>query len=222
MLFMLVCILCRVHICLSQLLRDILCVNTPHVAVFFCGLPLQSLCCFVHLRRNSYACKVLYVIYVCQCYVSGAHRSISALVWFQHKTRRCILLCVLQFFCNFSTCSSLHYLCLSVPLFCVAGIFISDVWHNNTPHVDLFCLLAFITLTLLVGRQEGHLVCKDLCDEVSVWLSVWSEVQIVCIWSSWCHCHPETPSSLASFRTRFAFLVPAYPGCPGKEVVRRL
>ena len=28
-----------------------------------------------------------------------------------------------------------------------------------------------------------------------VWLSVWSEVQIVCIWSSWCHCHPETPSS---------------------------
>ena len=23
-----------------------------------------------------------------------------------------------------------------------------------------------------------------------VWLSVWSEVQVVCIWSSWCHCHP--------------------------------
>ena len=34
-----------------------------------------------------------------------------------------------------------------------------------------------------------------------VWLSVWSEVQIVCMWSSWCHCHPKTPSSLASFKS---------------------
>ena len=24
-----------------------------------------------------------------------------------------------------------------------------------------------------------------------MWLSVWSEVQIVCIWSSWCHCIPK-------------------------------
>jgi len=23
-----------------------------------------------------------------------------------------------------------------------------------------------------------------------VWLSVWSEVQMICIWSSWCYCHP--------------------------------
>ena len=23
-----------------------------------------------------------------------------------------------------------------------------------------------------------------------------------CIWSSWCHCHPKTPSSLASFKSR--------------------
>jgi len=37
---------------------------------------------------------------------------------------------------------------------------------------------------------------------VLAWLSVWSEVQIVCIWSSWCHCHPKTPSSLASFKSR--------------------
>ena len=27
-------------------------------------------------------------------------------------------------------------------------------------------------------------------------------VQIVCIWSSCCHCHPKTPSSLASFKSR--------------------
>jgi len=39
-------------------------------------------------------------------------------------------------------------------------------------------------LTLLVGRQEEHLACKKLNDEVLVWLPAWSEVQIVCIWSS--------------------------------------
>jgi len=43
---------------------------------------------------------------------------------------------------------------------------------------------AFSALTLLVGRQEEHSACKKLSDEVLVWLSVWSEVQIVCMWSS--------------------------------------
>ena len=36
--------------------------------------------------------------------------------------------------------------------------------------------------------------------------------------------HPKTASSLASFKystqTGFTFLVPAYPGCPGKQVVK--
>ena len=33
------------------------------------------------------------------------------------------------------------------------------------------------------------------------WSSVYSEVQ-TCIWPSWCHCHPKTPPSLASFKSR--------------------
>jgi len=37
--------------------------------------------------------------------------------------------------------------------------------------------IAFSALTLLVRRQEGHLACKKLSDEVLAWLSVWSEVQ---------------------------------------------
>ena len=43
---------------------------------------------------------------------------------------------------------------------------------------------AFSALTLLVGHQEEHLACKKLSDEVLVWLSVWSEEQVVCMWSS--------------------------------------
>ena len=46
---------------------------------------------------------------------------------------------------------------------------------------------------------------KKLVDELLVWLSVWVEVQMVCIWSSWC---TATPSSLASLKSRIgsAFL----------------
>jgi len=39
-------------------------------------------------------------------------------------------------------------------------------------------------LMLLVGRQEEHPACEKLSDEVLVWLSVWSKVEMICIWSS--------------------------------------
>ena len=58
-----------------------------------------------------------------------------------------------------------------------------------------FCNCA---LTLLVGRQEGHLACKKLSGGVLAWLFVWSEVH-TCIWPSWCHCHSL---SLASVKSR--------------------
>jgi len=60
--------------------------------------------------------------------------------------------------------------------------------------------IAFSALTQLVGRQEEHPVCKKLSDEVLARLSVWSEMQMIRIWSSWCHCH--IPSSLASLKSR--------------------
>jgi len=51
---------------------------------------------------------------------------------------------------------------------------------------------------LLVGCQEGHPAHKKLSDEVLVWSSVWSKVQMICIRSSWCHCHPSSLASLIS------------------------
>jgi len=60
--------------------------------------------------------------------------------------------------------------------------------------------LPSVPLTLLVGRQEEHLACKKMSDEVLAWLSAWSEVQMICI------CGPAhatvTPSSLALLKTR--------------------
>ena len=35
-----------------------------------------------------------------------------------------------------------------------------------------------------VRRLEEHMACKKFTDEVLVWLSVWSEVQMVRMWSA--------------------------------------
>jgi len=73
----------------------------------------------------------------------------------------------------------------------------------------------------LDGRQEEHLACKKLSGDMLAWLSVWSEVQMICIWSScsWCHCHPII-SCCIKIQTGLTFLVPTYPGCPGKEAIK--
>ena len=52
---------------------------------------------------------------------------------------------------------------------------------------------------LLVGQQEEQPAYKKLSDEVLAWLSVWSEVQMTCIWSRWCHCHLIISASVTSF-----------------------
>ena len=74
---------------------------------------------------------------------------------------------------------------------------------------------AFNALMLLVGRQEGHLACKNWVVGL-VWLSVWSEVQ-TCIWPSWCHCHSL---SLASVKSRLVLPL-WYLGSPGQRAVKR-
>jgi len=43
------------------------------------------------------------------------------------------------------------------------------------------CVIAFSGLTLLVECQEEHPACKKLSDKVLAWLSVWSEVQVICL-----------------------------------------
>jgi len=41
-----------------------------------------------------------------------------------------------------------------------------------------------------LGIMKSIRRVKNSNDEVLVWLSVWSEVQMICIWFSWCHFHP--------------------------------
>jgi len=49
---------------------------------------------------------------------------------------------------------------------------------------SLCSFIAFSALTLMAGHQEEHPACEKLSDKVLAWLSVWSEVQMICIWSS--------------------------------------
>jgi len=74
-------------------------------------------------------------------------------------------------------------------------------------------LVTFSALTLLVGRQDEHLACKKLSDEVLALLSVWSDganclhmVQLM----------PLPPCHLL-VQNGLTFLVPAYPGCLEKS-----
>ena len=51
-----------------------------------------------------------------------------------------------------------------------------------------------------LGVRKSNRSVKKLSDEVLVWLSVWSEVQIDCMQSSWCHC---LPILLLHYSTKF-------------------
>jgi len=49
----------------------------------------------------------------------------------------------------------------------------------------------------------------------------WSKAQMICIWSRWCHCCTMI-SCFIKIQIGLTFLVPAYPGCPGKEAAKWL
>ena len=83
-------------------------------------------------------------------------------------------------------------------------------WESNESIP--YCLQRFD----MVGHQEEHPTCKRLRDEVLAWLPVWSKVQIIYIWSSWCHSHPVI-SCFNKTEIGLTFLVPAYPGVLEKK-----
>ena len=75
--------------------------------------------------------------------------------------------------------------------------------HHYYFHVNVFWGV-FSALTVLVGCHKEHPACKKPRVEVLVWLSVYSKVQMICKWSSLCHCHP-TISCFIKIHTNFNF-----------------
>jgi len=108
----------------------------------------------------------------------------------------------------------------NIELLCVMSVsqcsYISISLTVQSCLVHLFP--AFSALTLLVGHQKEHPACKKLSDEVLVSLSVWSEVQMTCVWSSWCYCQPII-SCFIKTQIGLTVLVLAYASSPGKEAI---
>jgi len=86
----------------------------------------------------------------------------------------------------------------------------------NEPYLSY---IAFSALTLFVGREEEHPACTKLSDEVLTWLSVWSEVQMICMRSIGFQCRLII-SCFVKIQIGSTFMVLAYPGCHGKEAVK--
>ena len=63
---------------------------------------------------------------------------------------------------------------------------------SNGVYFDLLWIRALTPL--LVWRQEEHPACEKLSDEMLVWLSVWSEVQFVCIYGPSDAIAPQNPT----------------------------
>ena len=83
-----------------------------------------------------------------------------------------------------------------------------------------FALNPFSALTLLVGLQEGHPACKK-----TEW---WGAGVVICLERD-ADMHmaqlmplPLTVSCFSKIQIGFTFLVPAYPGSPGKRTIKRV
>jgi len=84
----------------------------------------------------------------------------------------------------------------------------------------LLVLFAFSALTLLVGRQEEHPACKK-----TEW---WDAGVVICL-EQGADLHmaqlmplPLTVSCCNKIQIGITFLVPAYPGSPGKRAVKQV
>ena len=81
-------------------------------------------------------------------------------------------------------------------------------------------IIAFSALTLLVGRQEGHPACKK-----TEW---WGAGVVICLErDADLHMAQLMPLSLTvscfnNIQIGFTFLVPAHPGGPGQNAVKRV
>ena len=69
-----------------------------------------------------------------------------------------------------------------------------------------------------LGGRKGIRPLKKLSGGMLAWLSVWSEVQTHMVQLMPL---PLTVSCFSEIQIGFTFLVPAYPGSPGKRVVKR-
>ena len=83
---------------------------------------------------------------------------------------------------------------------------------------EYVCLLPSVLWHCWLGIRKSIRPIENWV--MGYWHSYWSSVvQMICIWSSWCHCHP---SSLPSVKSRMVYLSGAgLPRLSWKKAVKR-
>jgi len=93
----------------------------------------------------------------------------------------------------FALCSALHKPQQSAVLYCIHSIsfiilFICEIiTYNNNFVIMLVTVLPSVLWHCWLSIRKS---IRPVKNSVMRRLSVWSKVQIICIWSSWCQCHP--------------------------------
>jgi len=95
----------------------------------------------------------------------------------------------------------------------------STSYSQPYPRITKYHGFAISALTLLVGRQEGHPACKKLSGGVLAWLCLeqGADLRMAQLIPQ-----PLTVSVFSKIQIGFTFMVPAYPGSPGKRAVERM
>jgi len=93
---------------------------------------------------------------------------------------------------------------------------LARIYSNNLQ------LITRLSLTTALRLNYNLAQCATMSDEVLAWwLSVCSEVQMICIWPTWCRCHPIV-SCCIKIQIGVTFLMPANPSCPGKHAIKQV
>jgi len=98
----------------------------------------------------------------------------------------------------------------------------SAFWYGCTFVPVVIIEIAFSALTLWLGVRKSIWPVKiEWCgDDVVICLEWGADCLRMVQLMPLPVCHPRTPSSLVSFKSRLVLPVPAYTGCPGKEAIK--
>ena len=104
-------------------------------------------------------------------------------------TYNCVTFCPLHFCCWF-----ILYLTMLITVYI-------DFWYHCTAIV---LIIPSVLWHCWSGIRKSVRPVKN--GVMRCWCGHLSGVHIVCIWSSWCHCHPETLSSLVCLNPDWFYL----------------
>ena len=115
--------------------------------------------------------------------------------------------------CTFFQSHLLHKMCVSLT-----SVLLTNYWYVNSSNIGVFLTSTFSLWHCWLGVRKSIRPIKN-------WVMGYWRGYLSGVWCKWFAYGPAdataTPSSLASVKSS-TFLVLAYPGCPGKKVIKHM